>query len=271
MTTTRDRNKIAFRKMKKKGIPTPSIKVYDLASRSVARYYDKVLLQVEKLILKYAEDYGFKVDGKTVSKVTDSVFDLVGQVKKLLYGSEVYQKLNKQFRHQMNENQRNFFDTFYKNADPKMAKFLVMASIDKNDVFENRIKDIKENYLDNAIKRIDGEKDDLKKSFLEKLTDWAEGRSESLDISEELKEMKKTAVSRSRFFARDQFGKLNKAMLVASFKEAGVTKVKLRAVKDGATRSSHRAWDGDVYEINKIPKDWWEAYNCRCGASPVWS
>lgn len=264
----KDRNKTAFKRMRARGIFTPPIKIYDMTSRMIKKYYYDNLEEISRLIEKYAEDYGVEKDGSVLVK--DSVFDLIAVVKNKLFGEKIYRTIMKQFRSQMSAVQKSFFKDFYKDADPKMENFLIKMSLSKKDVFHGKLASMKETYIDNAVKRIEGEQDELRKSFLQKLVDWTEGRSKKLDIDNVLKEMKGTAVKESRFFARDQFGKFNKSLLIASFREAGVKKVELMTCHDGAVRLTHRKWDGEVFDIDKIPQEWWEDYNCRCGAKPIW-
>ena len=162
----------------------------------------------------------------------------------------------------------HFFQEFYEDADDTTIKLLTVFRLNKADVFESRIDTIKELYLDNAIKRIVGEQNDLKSQFLQKLTDWVSGKEESLNVSSLVSQMKRTAVNEARFFARDQFCKLNKAVLIASFKAAGVKIVRLITCHDNAVRPEHRLWDNKVYAIDNIPEAWFTDYNCRCGAIP---
>jgi hypothetical protein len=274
----KDKNKIAFQRMKRQGFPTPPLNLYDSARRLVQSLYEKNLEKIIKLIKENSKAYDVTI--KKGEMVKDSLFDLLQQVKYLLYNDALNESVKNKLRFLFNKSQNSFFKDFYADSDENMAKFLIVTSLNKNDVFHDKLKDIRELYLDNAIKRIEGEKDDLKKSFLQKLTDWTEGKSETLDIDNLLQDMKSTAVSSSKFFARDQFGKLNKSLMIASYREAGVKRVQVICVDDMAVRgrpggaspnAKHNHWihNKEIYSIDNIP-DFIYDYLCRCFLKPLW-
>jgi hypothetical protein len=279
----KDKNKTAFSRIKRQGFPAPRLNIYDQARKLVQDHYHINLEKILKLIRQNAKTYNVSI--KKGEMVKDSVFDLIQQIKYLLFegGKELYPSLKNKLRFLMNKSQSNFFKDFYQDADEGMAKFLIVKSLNKNDVFHDKLKEIRELFLDNAINRISGEQDNLKKSFLTKLTDWTEGKAETLDLENLLQDMKSTAISSSKFFARDQFLKLNKASMIASYREAGVKRVQVVCVDDMAVRGrrigkgfpvlpdEHNHWkhNKEIYSINNIPLFIWD-YNCRCFLKPLW-
>jgi SPP1 gp7 family putative phage head morphogenesis protein len=278
--------KKAYSKMRKRGIITPPISVTDMTTKAVKEIYFRNLNQLEKLILNKLNEYN--IEHKKSVLVKDSMEGLINFLenqedtftKKIFGNLEIlmrsdedfyhYDKLKKRMKNQFNKASDHFFKDLFEDADENLISNLFKYKLDKNDVFENRIEDIKNTYINNAIERIAGEQDSLKERFLKRLTDWSKGDSEKLDVKDILVEMKKTSVSESRFFARDQFCKFNKSLLISSFKNAGVTKVKLTTCRDAAVRKEHRVWQGLIFLIENIPYAWWNDYNCRCGAVPVW-
>jgi SPP1 gp7 family putative phage head morphogenesis protein len=280
--------KTAFSKMKKRGIITPPISLTDMTTKSVKEIYHLNLDRLEQELLKHLEVYNVEHDKSVIVK--DSIEGLINYlerlgtdspfVKKILGNVEIllnagtdlyhYDKLKKRMYNQFGKASNHFFKDLFEDADENLVSNLFKYKLNKNDVFEKRIDDIKELYIDNAINRIAGEQNDLKKRFLQRLTNWVTGESQTIDVKDVITEMKKTAVSEARFFARDQFCKFNKALLIASFKAAGVKRVKLTTCKDRAVRPEHRSWEGLIFGIDNIPNAWWNDYNCRCGAIPIW-
>ena len=278
-----DKNKIAFKRMKLQGFPTIPINIYDSARKLLQDHYEKNLEKILKLIKQNAKDYDVTIQKGEMVK--DGFFDLISQVKYLLFdeGKELYPSLKNKLRFLMNKSQQSFFKNFIQEADEPLVNFMIVKSLNKEDVFHDKLKDLRELFLDSAIKRIQGEQDDLKKSFLQKLTDWTEGKAEKLDVDNLLQEMKKTSISSSKFFARDQFGKFNKALMLASYREAGVKRVRWICVDDMAVRgrpggaspnvkAEHNHWknNGKIFDITKIPLAFWD-YLCRCFLEPVWN
>jgi len=72
----------------------------------------------------------------------------------------------------------------------------------------------------------------------------------------------------SRFFARDQMQRFNKACTLATFQGAGVTRVKWVTSHDGRVRATHKALDSKIFPVGELPPEV-DDYNCRCGLVPV--
>jgi SPP1 gp7 family putative phage head morphogenesis protein len=278
----------AYKKMKRRGIVTPTIKLTDMTTKSVSELYKLNLDELESLVVKNLKEYN--VPSKKGVLVKDSLEGLVSYlqrlgkestfVKKIIGNIEVlinsdkdlyhYEKLKKRLRNQFGEVSDHFFKDLYEDADDELVTRLVRFALDKNDVFEKRIADLKELYINNAIERINGEQNSLKERFLQRLVDWSTNKTEDLDVKDIIKEMKKTSVREARFFARDQFCKFNKALLISSFRAAGVKTVRLITCQDAAVRPDHKDWNKKIFDIENIPYGWWNDYNCRCGAIAIW-
>lgn len=275
--------------MRKRGIVAPTITMTDKTTRTVAELYKKNLKELEKEITDNLEEYNVQ-QSKPGVIVRDSLLgmvnylkalgaknpltkELIGNVKIWVSKNEdiaPYNKLRNRLHAQFGDVSDHFFRDFFQDADDKSIVNLVKYKLDKNAVFQARINDITELYVSNAIERINGEQNDLKRMFLDRLTKWVTGENEELNVSDIMTDMKKTSVREARFFARDQFCKFNKALLIASFRAAGVKRVRLITCKDAAVRPSHDAWNNKEYNIDEIPSEWWTDYNCRCGAIALW-
>jgi SPP1 gp7 family putative phage head morphogenesis protein len=144
-------------------------------------------------------------------------------------------------------------------------------AIDKQKFFNDNMDAIRKLYLDNSIQRIRYEEEDIKRRILQKIIDYATGKSDELNLTDLVKEAYTSTDHLSRLFARDQMQRFNKACTLSTFRSAGVTKVKWVTVGDVRVRKSHKALNGQVFDINNLPREV-DDYNCRCGLVPVeWS
>jgi uncharacterized protein with gpF-like domain len=153
-------------------------------------------------------------------------------------------------------------------------------------VFRGRIERMRELYLDEAVARVAGEQDDLKAQFLAKMGDWIEGRTEKLDVGGLVAEMQETSARRAKFFARDQYSRMERDLAVASYEEAQADYVEWLTSNDARVRpvpgakarpgdyhglplGNHRARNHRIYTVEALLADpEWKAYNCRCGFVP---
>jgi SPP1 gp7 family putative phage head morphogenesis protein len=147
-----------------------------------------------------------------------------------------------------------------------------LMSLPSQEVFGQRIRYIRELYLDDAVKRMQGEEDDLKRTFLARLTLWAEGESKEMDITDLVQKVRETADGRARFFARDQFSKFNRSVCVASYQQADASYVEWLTSNDARVRDSHRERNHRIYTIHELLADpEYHSYNCRCNYAPLWN
>ena len=166
------------------------------------------------------------------------------------------------------ESQRNFTKKLGANAEGILQHILFSFSIDKQKLYNDNMENIRALYLDNAIKRIEGEKDLLKRQILEKIEGYVTGKTETLDIKDLTEKMLTSSERMARFFAYDQLARLNKSTTIATFINAGVTKVKWVTSNDGRVREEHKKLNGKEFPINDLP-DEIDDYNCRCTLVPV--
>ena len=153
----------------------------------------------------------------------------------------------------------------------KMALLGKSFAIPAREAFGQRLSMIRELYLNDAVERIQGEEDLLKKSFLKKLTTWAENGGE-LDVQGLIQRMRDTADGRARFFARDQFSRFNRSVMVASYEQAEAPYIEWITSNDVRVRESHRDRNHRIYTPDQLKADpEWKAYNCRCGFAPLWT
>lgn len=176
--------------------------------------------------------------------------------------------LEEQLAKILKTNQEGYLQRLEADASPLFEKVLTSFSIDKQKLFDDNMSEIRRLYINNSIQRIQGEEDLIKKTFLQRLTDYVEGRSDSLNIHDIVNILYQRSKSMSQFFARDQLARLNKATTLSTFSTAGVTKVKWVTTHDVRVRPSHKKLDGKIFDVNNLPPEV-DDYNCRCGLVPV--
>jgi SPP1 gp7 family putative phage head morphogenesis protein len=170
-------------------------------------------------------------------------------------------------KRQLVDAQTEFFTEFESDADDETRNRV--AIISREETFANRLEGVRKGYLDNAVKRIDEGKSDLRKQFITIFGDWIEGRSEALTgFDDVMAKAREEAGTFSKFFARDQFSRFNRALTIATYDEAGAKWVQWAAVMDGRTRKTHRAINGRIYRIDDLPEEYLN-YLCRCSVLPV--
>ena len=167
--------------------------------------------------------------------------------------------------------QADYLKRLFADADGRTARVLRSFSIDKKKFFDDNMEMVRKLYLDNSIARIKGEKSLLKRRILQKIVDYAEGKSDKLELADLVREGYEGSDKLARLFARDQMQRFNKACTLSTFRSAGVTKVKWVTANDQRVRKSHKELNGKIFDVNNLP-DEVDDYNCRCGLVPVeWS
>lgn len=164
--------------------------------------------------------------------------------------------------------QKDYLKRLIGDADGKTARILQSFAIDKQQFFNDNMDAVRKLYLDNSIQRIRYEEDDLKRRILQKIIDYATGKTDTLEIHKLAVETYTTSDSLARLFARDQMQRFNKACTLSTFRSAGVTKVKWVTVGDVRVRKSHKELNGKIFDVNNLPPEV-DDYNCRCGLVPV--
>lgn len=163
--------------------------------------------------------------------------------------------------------QENYLQDMMSDASPEFQNKLASFSLDKRELYNSIMQDIRQEYLDNCEARIAGEEDLIKRDFLQKIDDYITGASETLNIKSEVDALFERSKSMSQFFARDQLSRLNRATAMATYKTAEVVKVKWLTCGDVRVRESHKALNGKIFNINELPPEV-DDYNCRCALVP---
>ena len=164
--------------------------------------------------------------------------------------------------------QGDYLKRLFADADGKTAQVLQSFAIDKQQLFNDNMAAIRKLYLDNSIERIRGEEMLIKRRILQKIINYATGKTADLDLDGLVKEAYTDTDHLARLFARDQMQRFNKACTLSTFRSAGVTKVKWVTVGDIRVRKSHKELNGNIYDVNNLPREV-DDYNCRCGLVPV--
>ncbi len=193
---------------------------------------------------------------------------------------EELERLDNMYEGDLDENFRPILDGIFKSeqtdyikrlkadAGPKLKNIIESFEIDKNKFFEDNMEAVRKLYIDNSLARIRGEEDLLKRKIIKRITDYALGKSDKLILSDLTKACYEGSDHLSRLFARDQMQRFNKACTLSTFVSARVTKVKWVTAGDIRVRKSHKALNGQVFDINNLPEET-DDYNCRCGLIPV--
>ena len=164
--------------------------------------------------------------------------------------------------------QVDYLKRLLKDADGKTAQILQSFAIDKQQFFNDNMEAVRKLYLDNSIARIRGEEMLIKRRILQKIIDYATGKTADLDLDGLVKEAYTDTDHLARLFARDQMQRFNKACTLSTFRSAGVTKVKWVTCGDVRVRKSHKELNGKIFDVNNLPVEI-DDYNCRCGLVPV--
>lgn len=164
--------------------------------------------------------------------------------------------------------QADYLKRLISDADGKTARILQSFTIDKQKFFDENMEAVRRLYLDNSIARIKGEEELIKRRILQKIIDYATGKSATLELTDLVKEAYTSTDHLARLFARDQMQRFNKACTLSTFRSAGVTKLKWVTCGDVRVRKSHKALNGRIFDIKNLPPEI-DDYNCRCGLVPV--
>ncbi len=247
--------------MKRHGIVMPPFRIEDTVTKLLTNHYDRLITKIEQAAkgMAYLE-----------KAVGDSGEEYRWNLQESMLGSipADKEKLARQLALQLDKAQLSFFDSFVDDA-PERVGLAVQFALDKDEVFQSRLDGLMETFLKNSLERVEKEENFLKSSFLMDLNDYILGKSKDLNsLKSVIAAMKETSTREARFFARDQFARLNKAMTVTSIEQAGAKRVRWMTVGDGRTRPTHRALNGKVFDINNIPDEQHD-FNCRCSFYPL--
>lgn len=296
-----------FLRMQRLGIPRPPFKLEDKIARILKIRYQKLVKQLIKDFLKAAQASNAIVNDTAIlvqdSDDLDDLVDFFEQMGKELQESkktveEAQNKANlanaaanleREWFEQMEpapiqdpalektidqalmQDQADFLEKLMKDADPKTYQILATFSIDKQQVFNDNMAQLRKLYLDNSLERINWEQDYIKRAMLRRITAYVTGQDDQLRLDDLTKLAYARGDHMARLFARDQMARFNKALTIATFQNGSVTKVKWVTSHDARVRDTHKALDGQIFDIDKLPPEV-DDYNCRCGLVPVaWS
>lgn len=250
-----------FQRMKRHGIVMPPFRIEDTVTKLLTNHYDRLISRIEKAAkgLAYLE-----------KAVADSTEEYRWNLQDSFLGSipADKEKLARQLAIQLDKAQLSFFDSFLDDA-PQRVGLAVQFALDKDQVFQSRLDGLMETFLKASLERVEKEENFLKSAFLMDLNDYILGKSKDMNsLKDVMNAMRETSVREARFFARDQFARLNKAMTVTSLETAGAKRVQWLTVGDGRVRPTHAALNKKIFDINNIPEEQHD-YNCRCGLVPV--
>lgn len=294
-----------FDRMKRHGIPRPLFSIQDKLAKILKDNYRaltrslmkeiKTKLQSQNITLDNAPDTDnaeellryFEEMGEELRKENEKFVDRINlntvaeQLRREWFEEDQAElerlKMNPFYTDQVmrekmkkvfSQEQKWYMRRLMEDAPVRLQGVVASFSIDKKKFFEDNLEAVKELYLDNSIKRIAGEESLLKRRILQRIVDYATGKSDTLKLADLVREGYEGSDSLARLFARDQMQRFNKACTLATFKSAAVTKVKWMTCGDVRVRPSHKALNGKVFDVNDLPEEI-DDYNCRCGLIPV--
>lgn len=292
-----------FLKMQRQGIPRPIFRVEDKLRKLLRDKYGRIIAKLLKDFKRQVSIAGLKIrdDLLTVDEKSEDTlnellefFEEMGRQEAAAKSAEENAQLrasvssvsanlnseweqtefqvDEEFQNQVGdvliENQIDYTQRLQDDASEALKHILNNFSIDKQKLYNENMEALRKLYLDNSIERIKYEENWLKKQFLQRLNDYAVGKVEKLDLEDLTEGLLHDGSRMSQFFARDQLARFNKATTLATFQSAGVTKVKWVTTHDVRVRLSHKALDGQIFDVNALPPEV-DDYNCRCGLVPV--
>ena len=291
--------KAGFLRMQRQGIPRPLFSIEDRLTKLLASRYRTLTRKLLKDLRTQCQASNITLDAAPEDDSLESLFKFFDDMKKEF---EKQQEENEKAIGRINLNtvantlehqwleedaeevlpeyflqqvdntfkaeQTDYLKRLLSDADGKTAQILQSFAIDKQQFFNDNMDSVRKLYLDNSIARIRGEEELIKRRILQKIIDYATNKTATLELTDLVKEGYESSDHLARLFARDQMQRFNKACTLSTFKSAGVTKVKWVTCGDIRVRKSHKALNGQIFDINNLPREV-DDYNCRCGLVPV--
>lgn len=292
--------KKGFLRMQRMGIPRPIFSIQDKLAKVVNTQYKRFVRQLLKDIKDAAKQTGVVMDSAPVDEDEDETLErlldfftskqkemeaeqqaLINQANMAAVENTLQHKwlddegnvniseaAKKQIVNIFQNEQDDYLKRLFSDAGDKMQQILATFSIDKQELFNQNMDNLRILYLDNSIKRLGWEQDYIKREMLKRINRYVSGQDDELKFDDLTKYAFKFGDNMARLFARDQMQRFNKALTLSTFTTAGVTKVKWVTCHDVRVRKSHKALDGQVFDIKNLPAEV-DDYNCRCGLVPV--
>jgi hypothetical protein len=237
----------------------------DRLARQVLRWHVALFQGLKEAAEEMAKHFGFRFERKTGFLVADA--DIEGIIRRLaeLIGRRGpdAQELRRALNYQLIQAESGWLHRFAESGDPTLRGILASMTIPSAEVFKGKVDYMRELYLDEAVERVLGEQDELRAQFLLKVGEWIEGGAERLDVEEVLEQMRKTSATKARFFARDQYSRMERSLSLATIQQAEAPYVEVLSANDGRVRPSHREWNHAIYTPEGLLADpRWKDYNC---------
>lgn len=292
------KTKAGFLRMQRQGIPRPLFRIEDKLAKLLKSRYKALTRKLLKDIRTQCQQSNITLDAAPEDDSLESLLKFFDEMKKdfekqqaendKLIGRVNLNTVANTLEHQwleedtpeeseyflkridktFKEEQADFLQRLFSDADGKTAQILQSFAIDKQEFFNDNMDAIRKLYLDNSIARIRGEEELIKRRILQKIIDYATGKSNTLELTDLVKEGYQSSDHLARLFARDQMQRFNKACTLSTFRSAGVTKVKWVTCGDIRVRKSHKELNGKIFDVTNLPREV-DDYNCRCGLVPV--
>lgn len=260
-----------FTRMKKRGAIPPPIRVIQAVIAVTMKEFEAEIAEIAKAVSLASASSGVRIAGTMDAEAGD--YDLIidamrERLGRRVKGDVVDPNTVSLIKKQFLDAQQDFFREFEEDADEE-TKARVVAAISRGDTFRNRLDTIERGYLKDAIEKISEGKSRLRNTFINIFGDWIRGMTPDLKgLDEVMEEVRGEAGRFSRFFARDQFSRFNRALTVSIYEEAGAKWVQWVTVGDGRVRPTHRALRNKIFRIDDLPEEYL-GFLCRCSLLPV--
>ena len=293
--------KAGFLRMQRQGIPRPLFSIQDKLAKLLAGRYRALTRKLLKDLRSQCRMNSITLDAAPLEEDDDTLESLLKFFDDMKKEMEAQQKENERAIGRVNLNavantlehqwleeeepeeseyfvqsidntlkaeQKDYLKRLLSDADQKTSWLLQTFSIDKQQFFNDNMDAVRKLYLDNSLERIKGEEMLIKRRILQRIIDYATNKTETLELTDLVKEGYESSDHLARLFARDQMQRFNKACTLSTFRSAGVTKVKWVTCGDGRVRKSHKELNGKIFDVDNLPRET-DDYNCRCGLIPV--
>ena len=302
-----------FLRMQRMGIPRPLFRIQDKLAKILKGQYTKLIRELLRDVKTEMRNNGMTVDSAPIDgddededleKLLD-FFTRKGEelkkeseeiAKRMRMGSaenslqhkwldenkesDISETAKKQIAGLLKKEQEDYLVRLLKDGGPKINKVIDSFTIDKQELFDRNMTNLRVLYLNNTLDRVKWEQDLIKRRMLKRINDYVTGQSARLEFDDLTKLAYQSGDNLARLFARDQMQRFNKALTLSTFTDAGVTKVKWVTCHDARVRKrsyvdkngvyhrAHRELDGQIFGIKNLPIEI-DDYNCRCGLVPV--
>lgn len=290
--------KKGFDRMQRLGIPRPLFRIEDKLARLLKREYKKLVRKLLQDIKEAATNAHVTLDHAATNNLTldADIDDLIKFFEDAAKEDEVTRKANLEaaanslehtwfdndettlfderemiqqgVEKAFKEEQTDYLQRLFNDGSEYFKSIITSFSIDKKKLFNENMDGLRRLYIENSFERIAGEQNYIKRKMLQRIIDYIDGTSDELKLQSLINYAYDVGDHMARLFARDQMQRFNKALTITTYQSSGATKVKWITSHDVRVRSSHKALDGQIFDINSLPSEI-DDYNCRCGLIPV--